>query len=88
MKSYIDKILHPEPKKLEKRSKLVVLGSGWASLAFVKDIDKRLYDVVVISPRNNFLFTPMLGRVATGEIDDQRYSNLWQKYCKYFVIAS
>jgi NADH dehydrogenase FAD-containing subunit len=31
------------------------------------------YDVTVISPRNYFLFTPMLSSAAVGSIDAERY---------------
>ena len=42
------------------KEKIVVLGSGWGAVSFVKGIDTDLYDVTVISPRNHFTFTPML----------------------------
>jgi hypothetical protein len=41
------------------KEKIVILGTGWGSAAFLKDIDTNIYDVTVISPRNFFLFTPM-----------------------------
>ncbi len=41
------------------KEKIVILGTGWGSAAFLKDIDTNMYDVTVISPRNFFLFTPM-----------------------------
>jgi hypothetical protein len=44
-----------------KRERIVVLGTGWGAVSFLKTIDTNLYDVTVISPRNYFLFTPMLG---------------------------
>ena len=45
-------------QNLEKE-KIVILGTGWGSAAFLKSIDMDMYDVTVISPRNFFLFTPM-----------------------------
>ena len=51
------------------REKIVVLGSGWGSHAFLKTIDALKYDVTVISPRNHFLFTPMLAASAIGTVD-------------------
>lgn len=44
-----------------KRERIVVLGTGWGAVSFLKTVDTSLYDVTVISPRNYFLFTPMLG---------------------------
>lgn len=51
------------------KEKLVVLGAGWGSAAFLKSIDTDRYDVTVISPRNYFLFTPMLAGSAVGTVD-------------------
>ncbi|EPB86786.1 NADH dehydrogenase [Mucor circinelloides 1006PhL] len=48
---------------------IVVLGSGWASTSFLKDIDTDHYNVVVVSPRNYFLFTPLLPSCTVGTID-------------------
>ena len=44
---------------ISKKEKIVILGTGWGSAAFLKSIDTSMYDVTVISPRNFFLFTPM-----------------------------
>lgn len=52
----------------EKES-IVVLGVGWGAAAFLKDIDTSKFDVTVISPRNFFLFTPMLAGSAVGTVD-------------------
>jgi NADH dehydrogenase FAD-containing subunit len=51
------------------KEKLVVLGAGWGSAAFLKSIDTDRYDGTVISPRNYFLFTPMLAGSAVGTVD-------------------
>ena len=53
----------------ENREKIVILGSGWGSLAFLKTIDAAKYDVTIISPRDHFLFTPMLAASAVGTVD-------------------
>ncbi|KAA8493970.1 putative NADH dehydrogenase [Porphyridium purpureum] len=57
--------------KLAQATKPVVcvLGFGWGGHAFVKTIDTDKYDVVVISPRNHFLFTPMLASTAVGTVE-------------------
>lgn len=52
-----------------KREKVVVLGTGWGAAAFLKGIDTSLYDVTVISPRNYFVFTPMLAGASVGTVD-------------------
>ncbi|KAA1477791.1 FAD/NAD-P-binding domain-containing protein [Dentipellis sp. KUC8613] len=50
---------------------VVVLGSGWGSTSFIKNLDTSEYNVIVVSPRNFFLFTPLLPSVAVGTIDSK-----------------
>ncbi|CAH1801948.1 unnamed protein product [Owenia fusiformis] len=51
------------------RQKLVILGTGWASYSVLKSIDKSKYDVIVVSPRNHFLFTPLLCSTTVGTLE-------------------
>jgi NADH dehydrogenase FAD-containing subunit len=51
------------------KERIVVLGTGWGSVSFLKDIDTDLYDVTVISPRNHFVFTPMLAGASVGTVE-------------------
>ncbi|KAF8066288.1 NDB1 [Scenedesmus sp. PABB004] len=47
------------------RPRVVVLGSGWGSMSFVKALPREIrdaYEVVVVSPRNHFVYTPLLVR--------------------------
>ncbi|KAK4504840.1 hypothetical protein PRZ48_002803 [Zasmidium cellare] len=55
----------PDPSK----KTLVVLGTGWGSVSLLKNLDTENYNVVVISPRNYFLFTPLLPSCTTGTIE-------------------
>jgi NADH:ubiquinone reductase (non-electrogenic) len=54
------------------RPRIVVLGTGWASVSFLKALyaelrgSGKLPHVTVVSPRNYFLFTPLLPGAATG----------------------
>ncbi len=48
---------------------VLVLGSGWGAHSLIKVIDTDTYDVVVVSPRNHFLFTPMLPSTAVGTVE-------------------
>ncbi|MBI2428436.1 MAG: FAD-dependent oxidoreductase [Ignavibacteriales bacterium] len=52
-----------------KKQRLVILGSGFASFSTLKNIDTELYDVIVVSPRNHFLFTPLLPSTTVGTIE-------------------
>lgn len=51
------------------RERIVVLGTGWGAHAFLQSIDAVKYDVVVVSPRNFMLFTPMLAGSAVGTVE-------------------
>jgi NADH:ubiquinone reductase (non-electrogenic) len=48
---------------------LVVLGSGWGATSFLKNLDTEEFNVVVISPRNYFLFSPLLPSVTVGTLE-------------------
>ena len=49
--------------------RLVILGTGWSSYSLLKNADKRKYEVVVVSPRNHFLFTPLLASTTVGTLE-------------------
>ena len=55
--------------KKTRRKKLVLLGTGWGSYSVLKNIDKSKFDVVVVSPRNHFLFTPLLNSTTVGTLE-------------------
>ena len=48
------------------KPRILVIGSGWGSHAFIKCIDTELYRVLVVSPTNFFVFTPMLASSSVG----------------------
>eukprot|EP00882_Tetradesmus_deserticola_P003879 GHRQ01004103.1.p1 GENE.GHRQ01004103.1~~GHRQ01004103.1.p1 ORF type:complete len:615 (+),score=301.43 GHRQ01004103.1:630-2474(+) len=56
------------------KPRVVVLGSGWASACFMKALPKDIkqkYEVVMVSPRNYFLYTPLLPAVAVGTMEER-----------------
>ncbi|KAI0916562.1 hypothetical protein AcV5_003017 [Taiwanofungus camphoratus] len=55
------------PHDPEKKT-LVVLGSGWGATSLLSSLDTDDYNVIVISPKNYFLFTPLLPSVAVGTL--------------------
>ncbi|KAJ5727807.1 External alternative NADH-ubiquinone oxidoreductase [Penicillium malachiteum] len=57
--------LEPSPDK----KTLVILGTGWGSVSLLKKLDTENYNVIVVSPRNYFLFTPLLPSCTTGLIE-------------------
>eukprot|EP00884_Botryococcus_braunii_P007779 jgi/Botrbrau1/17001/Bobra.49_2s0060.1 len=54
--------------------RVVVLGSGWGAVSLVKSLsiaDSEKIDLTLISPRNFFLYTPLLPAVATGTVEER-----------------
>eukprot|EP00891_Asterochloris_glomerata_P001208 jgi/Astpho2/1208/Aster-08175 len=57
------------------KTRVVVLGSGWGGMSFLRQLDPTLtkadgqYDVTLVSPRNYFLYTPLLPSSATGAVE-------------------
>jgi len=51
------------------REKILVLGTGWGAHSFLKTVDATQYDITVVSPRNFFLFTPMLAASSVGTVE-------------------
>eukprot|EP00921_Rhytidocystis_pertsovi_P008353 GHVQ01013691.1.p1 GENE.GHVQ01013691.1~~GHVQ01013691.1.p1 ORF type:complete len:595 (+),score=47.53 GHVQ01013691.1:495-2279(+) len=47
---------------------VVLLGTGWAGVHFLRHIDTTKYDVSILSPRNYFTFTPLLPSVCSGTL--------------------
>lgn len=51
------------------KPKLVILGTGFGAFSVIKRINTRIFDVTVVSPRNHFLFTPLLPSTTVGTIE-------------------
>lgn len=51
------------------KPKLVILGTGWGSVAILKTLNPDEYHVTVVSPSNHFLFTPMLPSATVGTLE-------------------
>ncbi|KAI2619198.1 pyridine nucleotide-disulfide oxidoreductase-domain-containing protein [Hypoxylon sp. NC1633] len=58
-----------ESKKRKAKPHLVILGGGWGSVALLKQLNPDDYHVTVISPKNYFLFTPMLPSATVGTLE-------------------
>lgn len=52
-----------------KKKTIVILGTGWGSVSLLKKIDASNYNIIVVSPRNFFLFTPLLPSCTTGTVE-------------------
>lgn len=57
---------HSDPNR---KPRLVIIGTGWGAISLLQSIDHTKYEVIVVSPRNYFLFTPMLPSTTTGAVD-------------------
>ncbi|KAF2725670.1 FAD/NAD(P)-binding domain-containing protein [Polychaeton citri CBS 116435] len=51
------------------RERIVILGSGWAGYTLARDLDQRKFQVVVVSPRSYFVFTPLLASTSVGTLE-------------------
>jgi len=58
-----------EQKSRKHKPKLVVLGTGWGSVALLKNLNLDDYHITVVSPSNYFLFTPMLPSATVGTLE-------------------
>jgi NADH dehydrogenase len=54
---------------IKHKPKLVILGTGWGSVAILKTLNPDEYHVTVVSPSNHFLFTPMLPSATVGTLE-------------------
>jgi len=57
------------PRQEQRRKTIVILGSGWAAHALMKIADTTKFRLVVVSPSNHFVFTPMLASAAVGTVE-------------------
>ncbi|KAG8464456.1 hypothetical protein KFE25_003519 [Diacronema lutheri] len=53
----------------DRRRRIVVIGAGWGAHALIKVIDASAFRVTIVSPRDHFLFTPMLAATAVGTVE-------------------
>eukprot|EP00439_Symbiodinium_sp_Y106_P080310 s1838_g19.t1 len=68
IKYQVDRVFYHFAKKEQERRKVVVLGSGWGALSFVRKLDPSQFDVTVVSPRPFFFYTPLLVGSTTGVV--------------------
>jgi len=51
------------------KQKLIVLGTGFSAFSLLKSLKRNAFDTTVISPRNHFLFTPLLPSTTVGTLE-------------------
>ena len=52
-----------------KRRRLVVLGTGFGGYSLVRGLRRSPLEITVVSPRNYFLFTPLLPSAVSGSVE-------------------
>ena len=86
---YVKKLTRPT--FTGEKKKVVVLGTGWAALSIINHLEPGQFDVTVVSPRNYFLFTPLLPSVTVGTVESRSivepFRKLMQKYHKVLALA-
>ncbi|KAJ1441180.1 hypothetical protein B484DRAFT_390771 [Ochromonadaceae sp. CCMP2298] len=79
-------------KQASPKPRVVVLGSGWAALSFIRTLDQDRVDLTLISPRSFFLFTPLLAGACTGAVsraaiaESIRYYLHMDNTCRYIQL--
>lgn len=57
------------------KTRIVVLGSGWAAMSFIKAWDSSVngdkYELILVSPRNYFVYTPLLPAMCAGTVEER-----------------
>ncbi|PIA88535.1 External alternative NAD(P)H-ubiquinone oxidoreductase B1, mitochondrial [Cercospora beticola] len=66
---FVDDEENEKMKEQKHKPKLVILGTGWGSVALLKQLNPGDYHVTVVSPSNHFLFTPMLPSATVGTLE-------------------
>jgi NADH:ubiquinone reductase (non-electrogenic) len=82
---YVYQANHP-PDQLPfdpSKKTVVVLGSGWGATALLDKIDTEHYNIVVISPSNYFLFTPLLPSVTVGTLNGRSITQPTRHLVRY-----
>ncbi|KAF2222043.1 hypothetical protein BDZ85DRAFT_239083, partial [Elsinoe ampelina] len=51
------------------RERIVILGSGWAGYTLSRALNHTKYQVIVVSPRSYFVFTPLLASTSVGTLE-------------------
>ena len=70
------------PKFEGEKKKVVILGTGWGALSVMNHLTPDQFDVTVVSPRNFFLFTPLLPSVTVGTVESRSIVEPFRKLMK------
>lgn len=51
------------------KKSVVIIGTGWGGYLFARRLDAAKFKTILVSPRNHFVFTPMLPSAAVGTLE-------------------
>ncbi|KAJ7291043.1 NDE1, mitochondrial external NADH dehydrogenase [Mycena rebaudengoi] len=51
------------------KQRLLIVGSGWGGYGILRGVDKKRWNVTIVSPNNYFNFTPLLASCAVGTLE-------------------
>ncbi|KAJ7120957.1 FAD/NAD-P-binding domain-containing protein [Mycena epipterygia] len=54
---------------VHQKQRLLIVGSGWGGYGVLRGVDKKRWDVTIVSPNNYFNFTPLLASCAVGTLE-------------------
>ncbi|HVM33243.1 MAG TPA: FAD-dependent oxidoreductase [bacterium] len=73
------------------KPRLLVLGTGFGAVTLLKSVDSKYYDVTAVSPRNHFLFTPLLPSTTVGTLEFRSIVEPVRRACpqaRYYQASS
>lgn len=56
------------------RKKIIVIGGGFAGIAFVKHLDENLFEILLIDKLNHYQFQPLFYQVAASQLEPSSIS--------------
>ncbi|MGB6674341.1 MAG: FAD-dependent oxidoreductase [Candidatus Nitrosopolaris sp.] len=76
-----------EKSNIHSSKQIVILGSGFAGIEVLKNLQKKLsyknVEITLVSRDNFLLFTPMLPEVASGMIETRHVVTTVRSFCKH-----
>jgi len=73
---------HLDKEKQKDRPHVVILGAGWAALNMLRKLRTDEFKVTIISPKNYFLFTPLLPSTTCGTLQQRSIVEPIRAFCK------
>ena len=59
---------------MSEKKKVIVVGGGFAGVRIARDLDEKLFDVLIIDKINHHQFQPLFYQVATSQMEPSSIS--------------